>query len=249
MNYEGSPFGAELGLAPRWSGAQAWYQKCIGVVDLPSRLRARRVIEALPKNKAGRVLDYGCGNGAYVFYLSRNPGTSVAGFDVNTARVDRCLAVNDRLGRANVHLVNGTEEAFWGRQNPDSFDLILAVEVLAYVNDLGTTLRRMYEHLRPGGRLIGHLELEGRTGSWDRRVFEPPGVREALAQAGFEAVETGYSFAPLHRRLFTWLDVFRAHPRMTGALFPFALAAAFAVDRFLERDAGLVFHATRPVAD
>ncbi|TMB71069.1 MAG: class I SAM-dependent methyltransferase, partial [Chloroflexi bacterium] len=91
-----------------------------------------------------RILDIGCGVGAFVRRLREfSPG--VAGIDVDRERVTEggkalpglALAVGERLPFAD-----------------GSFDVVLLHEVLEHVTDDQATLREAYRVLRPSGRVV-----------------------------------------------------------------------------------------------
>lgn len=245
MNFTHAPFGAEYGLAPRWPRWHGWYVRTLGMVDLPSRIRARQVLAEATAGTANQVLDFGCGAGSYAYFFSRDPRVSVMGFDVDAARLEQCSAVSQALQRPQLEFVHESEVAFWQRLGDRRFDLILAVEVLAYVADLESTLTNMYARLRPGGRLVGHVELPEQAGTWDKRDLGPCSLSGSLRRAGFEVIEMRHSFTRLHHCLIGFAQSQQKRPMWGAFSYPFLLAAAVSLGRFGSPTTGLLFHATR----
>ena len=245
MNFTYALFGAEYGFAPRWSRWQGWYVKTLGVIDLPSRIRARQVLAAAALGSTRRILDFGCGSGSYAYFFSRHSWASVIGFDVDADRIENCSAVSQSLRRPELRFVHDSEEAFWRRSSVGEFDLILAIEVLTYVPNLECTLANMHASLRSGGRLVGHVEMPDRTGTWDRRTLSFSTLYASLRAAGFETIEMRHSFTPTHNRIIALLDSLRRYPACVALLFPLLFAAALVLSRVEKPTSGVLFHATR----
>jgi len=140
------------------------------------------------------VLDYGCGNGAF---LARAAGF---GHLVSGVEFDAAAAAVARQGGVAVYdPVSLPEAAFAGR-----FDLITAVHVIEHVADPVALLGDFRRWLKPGGRVFlempnaeaGGLARHGRfwRGLEAPRHFSLPSVRGlaiAIERAGFEPVRIG----------------------------------------------------------
>ncbi len=107
------------------------------------------MLSLLPELCGRRVLDAGCGPGAYAEeFVAR--GASVVGCDMS----DEMLRLaHDRLGDS-VDLrrvdLNRPLDMFGGRE----FDLVFAALCLDYVADWNSLFREFRRVLRPGGRLL-----------------------------------------------------------------------------------------------
>jgi SAM-dependent methyltransferase len=105
------------------------------------------------------VLGVGCGDGALGSVLARR-GARVTGLDPDA----RMLAADRRRAQADgiaLALVPGEAEAL---PFADTFDRVVAVTVLCFVEDAYRAIGEMARVLRPGGKLvIGEL---GRWGLW-----------------------------------------------------------------------------------
>lgn len=108
--------------------------------------RLRMLIDASPGLEGARVLDNGCGIGAYVARLEPL-ARSVFGLEYELDRTrEAAVRTGSRL------LVNGA-----GEQLPfadGSFDLVLSNEVIEHVQDDRAAVAEMVRVLRPGGRAI-----------------------------------------------------------------------------------------------
>jgi SAM-dependent methyltransferase len=92
-----------------------------------------------------RVLDIGCGNGAFLD-LARQAGLSTAGADVSTS-----AAAAAALAGHNVVCASATEMSF---ADVTAFDVITMWDLLEHVPDPRRALERAYMLLTPGGRLV-----------------------------------------------------------------------------------------------
>lgn len=97
------------------------------------------------------VLDYGCATGTKAFELAGHV-KSIEGIDISP----KMIAVAQR--RANEgHIENVTfaqATLFDERYQRESFDVILAFNILHLLKDNQETIRRVSELLKPGGRFI-----------------------------------------------------------------------------------------------
>lgn len=107
-----------------------------------------------------RVLDVGCGDGAYLVEAGRR-GATVTGVDASA----EMLAAAGRRARENgveVRLCRGDAGAL--PFDDASFDVVVAVAMLCLVPDPTSAIAEMARVLAPGGRLIvGEL---GRWNTW-----------------------------------------------------------------------------------
>jgi SAM-dependent methyltransferase len=99
----------------------------------------------IPWHGQGRLLDFGCGSGAYMLQM-RRLGWKVAGLDTSIRMVER---IRDELGLP----------AFAGSLphldlEPESFDVITMWHALEHVHDPMRILREARNLLAPGGKLV-----------------------------------------------------------------------------------------------
>ncbi|WP_295385469.1 class I SAM-dependent methyltransferase [uncultured Thiodictyon sp.] len=179
-------------LNQRWGYALA--PALTGPVHLPpiQQRRADRVVRSLPAARAGeRLLDVGCGNGAWLD-LMRAGGWAVWGVEPDAQSAARAA----ELG---LSVVPDLLTAPFPDQH---FDAITLNHVIEHLHDPGAALARCYALLKPGGRLwiaTPNLDALGRVRfgpAW--RGLETPrhlvlytasSLRGILAAAGFESIE------------------------------------------------------------
>jgi ubiquinone/menaquinone biosynthesis C-methylase UbiE len=223
-----NPFGKEYAWAPRWNVFERLYMRIFGVVDLPSRLRARLVIRAMDKYPGKVLLDFGCGAGTYSFYLSRSSNVKVKGIDVNESRIEESKLIMKTIGRNNTEFYARNGHGSLGFFDDASFDSALAVEVFQYLPDLEGTLREMYRLLKPGGYLLGHVPVLGYLRETEHTLFDDGNIRLFLNRSGFEIIKVTSSFGGTIRQLCAFYDKIVNSKYITALLYPFLLAISHA---------------------
>jgi 2-polyprenyl-3-methyl-5-hydroxy-6-metoxy-1,4-benzoquinol methylase len=160
----------------------------------PERFAARRAF-LLERVTAGeRVLDLGCGDGAFAAELAA-AGCEVVMADVAQEALRRARA---RVpGAEAIRLVEGAPLPF----EEDAFDVVWAGEVLEHVADVVGLLAEVRRVLRWGGRLLVTTPWHGRVVvASDRRLdpradhlrfFSARTLTGVLGDAGFAEVTTG----------------------------------------------------------
>ncbi|OZA94358.1 MAG: bifunctional 3-demethylubiquinol 3-O-methyltransferase/2-polyprenyl-6-hydroxyphenol methylase [Rhizobiales bacterium 39-66-18] len=163
--------------------------------------------------KGLRVLDIGCGGGLISEPMARM-GADMVGIDPSAGNVEIASAHAARADLAIDYRATTAEEL---ADAGERFDVVMALEVVEHVADVGLFVRRAVEMVQPNGLFIGStLNRTGKsfalaivgaeyvlrwlprgTHRWDK--FVTPGEFEAsLAAGGFEMRELcGLSFDPL----------------------------------------------------
>lgn len=97
-----------------------------------------------------RILDFGCGSGVMLPFLSQI-GKSVTAMDMDLLPLER---VRKHIPLAsNVHIHDGAKSAVIDLPG-NSFDLIVALDVLEHVQDLPRILNDLKTRLTAGGQLV-----------------------------------------------------------------------------------------------
>ena len=104
---------------------------------------------ALLATPLGRVLDVGCAEGAGVEHLRRRGATHIAGIEADEAFAAVARERYDEVVHGSV-----PEDMPWP---DDSFDTVLAYDVLEHLNDPWSATSRLARLLKPGGQL--HVSL------------------------------------------------------------------------------------------
>lgn len=173
-----------------------WRATPLGAVT--ERVEMDLIFELAGPLAGKEVLDVGTGDGSYALRAAENGGI-VTGLDVDPAVLAAAKARAAAMG-LDVALVEGRVEAL--PFDDQSFDVVLAVTVLCFVQDSRLAFREMARLLRPGGCLVvGELgrfnvwaasrRIRGWFGSktwrsahfWTRRE-----LRHQLCQAGLREV-------------------------------------------------------------
>ncbi len=213
-----NPFGAEYGWRPHWNLLERMYIRVFGVVDLPSRLRARAVLQSIRGLPAKTFLDFGSGTGCYSFYLARKPAAKVFSIDIDASRINDCRQIVAKTGQENVTFQTGSGHERLQHFDAECLDMALAIEVLQCVPDLKLFLVELYRLLAPGGYFVGHVPILSRLRQSERTLFDDRVIRELLTQAGFEIKSITPTFGSFIRQLcevFHWLT----KSRLLMALF------------------------------
>ncbi len=198
----------------------------MGQVDLPTRMRARLILKALRQVSWKTMLDFGSGTGAYSFYCSRSPGVQVWGIDTDKARISECIALNQKLKRTSLDFVCCSSIFETGRFQPNSMDVVLAVEVLNDLPDVQAGFCEIQRVLKPGGHLIGHIPILGHRGKPEKILFDTKMFACFLKKAGLEPVSITRIFGRT-AGLLAWIYSQCVRSRLfTAVSFPLLLLAS-----------------------
>jgi SAM-dependent methyltransferase len=221
-----APFGAEYAMLPRWNRFQQWYIQTFGIVDLPSRLRARLLFRELRRMHSNAVLDLGSGTGSYSFCLSRNAGTQVYALDTDQRRVSDCLHIAQKLKRENVRFCAGSADFDLRRVASQSIELVLAIEVLQYCKSVDAVFHEVCRVLKPGGYLVAHVPALGYLRPSETILFNHENLRQFTQGAGLQCCSLASTFAGGHRRLCRFYEIISASQWLTALLFPLLMVVS-----------------------
>jgi 2-polyprenyl-3-methyl-5-hydroxy-6-metoxy-1,4-benzoquinol methylase len=164
----------------------------------------------------GRVLDVGCGEGAWAPLLRARGAQWLVGVEPAPAS---CTVAETRYDRALAAPVEAVDLSDLGGER---FDVIIAADVLEHLVDPWSQMSRWRGWIQPGGelvvsvpnlrdaRLVWRLAVHGEFtyadsgGLMDRthlRWFTSSSLRADLDAAGWRPVREGGAFGPLRRRL------------------------------------------------
>ena len=112
------------------------------------RLKPKLLDHHIPSKKKLTVLDYGCGEGSNINYLTKNYKYDGYGVDISEPSIAICKKINKEKFKIIDSKVNENDNFF-----NIKFDLIISIQVLYYLNnkDLEKRLLSLNNMLKPGG--------------------------------------------------------------------------------------------------
>ena len=170
----------------------------------------RRTVERIPLRRGMRVLDVCCGSGASALPAGElvGPEGSVLGVDLAERLLERARAKAAERGLRSVEFRKG--DMLDVRIPRDSFDAVVCVFGIFFVQDMAAALRSLWNVVRPGGALAittwGPRFFEPATSAfwnavraerpelykgfnpWDR-ICEPDALRALLCESGIERTD------------------------------------------------------------
>jgi SAM-dependent methyltransferase len=172
-------------------------------------LRTWHVKKAIRKyqgsdNNEFSVLDAGSGFGQYSYRMHRmNRDWNIKGVDVKDEQIADCTAFFEKIGATRVLFENAdlTELV-----EPNSYNLILSVDVMEHIEDDRSVFKNFYKSLKEGGHLIistpsdkggSDVHHDHDESFIDEHVRDGYGVAEIdnkLSEAGFNKVITRYTY-------------------------------------------------------
>lgn len=141
----------DLASQSRHAGPMPWYP-----------VHPTRQSEAFTSGKEGRLLDVGCGNGAFAEFAT-TAGYEVIGLDVDAVSIE--IARSRNLSRAKFYCMS-LDEFYRSEPAVGQFDVITMFEVFEHLDRPAATLRLVKDLLRDGGLFIGSLPNIERPLMW-----------------------------------------------------------------------------------
>jgi len=133
-----------------------------------------------------RVLDAGCGDGAYLFRLARRyPGATFAGVDLSEEPI-RCAQA--RLAAHPQPNLTFALADLTHDQGDRLYDLIYSIDVFEHIPDDRAALAALARALQPGGRTLLHTPLSPQR-HWLRRFDLDRCQDEDHVRAGYSVAE------------------------------------------------------------
>jgi len=139
---------------PRAADGDKWARGFIGAMQEGSKLRAKGLVTAVGVEGLRRMLDIGGGSGAYSIAFAR----AVEGLTADILDIPAVVSITreyvEKAGMtAKVNVISGDlrQEGYGG-----PYDLVLISSICHMLNaeDNRAMLRRSYEALAPGGRVV-----------------------------------------------------------------------------------------------
>lgn len=117
---------------------------------LADAFQLSKLLEVLGLSNVDSVLDLGCGNGLITEHVSDLTGASFVGLDISVEAIEQARRrTRDKAPRLSFRVGNMNRLDL----PRASFDAVVSIDTLYYVNDLEETLRQIGEVLKHGGRM------------------------------------------------------------------------------------------------
>ncbi len=156
------------------------------------------------RSQSLQVLDAGSGFGQYSYYMARKfPNWQITGIDIKEEETEACTRFFRQAGLSNARFEPHDLTAF---EQPDTYDLILSVDVMEHIEDDRRVFSNFFRSLRPGGLLlistpsdqggsdVHHQDDSSFIDEHVRDGYAAAEIEQKLAGAGFKPVETAYTY-------------------------------------------------------
>ena len=154
---------------PMEQASQEWWEDTYRAFRKPTikpnlEPRHRVLLRNLPL-RYGRILDMGCGEGAFIYEMSRR-GFDVYGVDVNAFAIEKCKKL---FGLKNVY-----HSSLYDLPNLPNFHLITFFEVLEHIGDPKRLIGAVRSRLSDRGLIALTVPNARSYGAWEERINVPP---------------------------------------------------------------------------
>ncbi len=163
-----------------------------------------RAVERFAKylNADDAVLDYACGTGVVAYKIAADV-KEVHGIDTSAGMIDLAKERARERGVANVHFARKT--IFDEGLERESYDVILAFNILHLLEDARKAVQRASELLKPGGIMVSETPCLGEAGVVLRtllplistvgilsylRTLKISEVKDLMRDGGFQILES-----------------------------------------------------------
>lgn len=170
-------------------------------VPAPSFLmRRQRILKSIAQLPRGNTLEVGCGSGTLLYELNKK-GFICQGLESSEEAFDTASYVN-----GDTSTIHKTPQNEW----VESFDYLLAMEVLEHIEDDRQALDLWRSWLRPNGKLL--LSVPAHASMWTEadvwaghyRRYEKPDLLQLIQCSGFRIDKFECWGFPLSNLLLTW---------------------------------------------
>ena len=148
--------------------------------------------EHIPADRDGRILDLGCGYGAFLYFLAQEGYRNLDGVDASAEQV----ALAHDLGLAMVK--NGDIYTYLNSLENGAVDVVLLMDVMEHFRRqaLFDMLDEVFRVLRPGGNCIAHVPngaglyaMGVRYGDLTHELaFTPSSIKSLFSVIGFSDI-------------------------------------------------------------
>jgi 2-polyprenyl-3-methyl-5-hydroxy-6-metoxy-1,4-benzoquinol methylase len=153
-------------------------------------------------NVSDVVLDYGCATGTMAFEIADNV-KKIHGIDISSKMID---AAERKAAERKIENINFAQSTLFDeRYKRESFNVILAFNILHFLEDTQKAMKRINELLKPGGLIISVTPCLGEKKSFVKilislqtkigivpyiRFFKISELEDSIANGNFQIIET-----------------------------------------------------------
>jgi ubiquinone/menaquinone biosynthesis C-methylase UbiE len=152
--------------------------------DMMTQIQLEKLLEALHISECKNILDVGCGTGALTEYLADQTNGNIIGIDFSSDAIEFAQKrTQKKQGRLSFQVMDMDEMTF----PSNSFDTIISVDTLYFVNDLSKTINAMRSSLQEKGHMGIFYSAKIKVGE-SPELLRPGNTRlaEALEKSGLQ---------------------------------------------------------------
>jgi len=235
-----------IGSSLRYVSDKRWkklYYALFGVPYISAHIKARAISSSLPKSGSHRVLDAGCGNGMFSFWIAQQmPKSEIIGIDSSKREIRFAKKMSNAGGQKNLLFELGDLRYLQGYEK---FDLVLCLDVLEHIVEDGQVLNSLYKELKNDGLLLIHVPRRHQEqfrffGSWVnwehhdhvRDEYTEDEILAKLIGAGFKIANFKTTFTPAQAPFWEVATKLRkGAPILNWYIFPLLLLGSILVSR------------------
>ncbi|MCW3016649.1 MAG: Cyclopropane-fatty-acyl-phospholipid synthase [Solirubrobacterales bacterium] len=212
----------QLFLDPSMTYSCAIFSRGASTLEEAQETKLELVATKLALTAGERVLDVGCGWGAFAIHAARHHGVQVLGI---TLSEEQATLARERVKEAGLQDQVQIRLADYRELDEEPFDAISSIGMVEHVGEaqIDVYARQLHRLLRPGGRLLNHgiAQLQrgefNKPGPFSERYVFPDGetqplsrVELALERAGFVTDHVEGFGADYAQTLRHWIERYEA---------------------------------------
>jgi len=161
--------------------------------ELTSKGYGEWYYDCLPADKNARILDIGCGDGKFVFFLQSKEYTGVEGMEISSQQAEEAR----KNVKCPIYVVD--DAASFLQRKTNTYQMITMNDVLEHVPKQETVsfLKSVHDALNPGGIVVVNVpQVSGFTSLFCRYIdfthqtlFTEISLKQVLLTAGFSNVK------------------------------------------------------------
>jgi 2-polyprenyl-3-methyl-5-hydroxy-6-metoxy-1,4-benzoquinol methylase len=148
--------------------------------------------DCLPAEKTARILDIGCGDGKFLFFLQKNGYKAIEGLELSSQQAEEAR----KHVKCPIHVVEDT--TVFLLDHPSTYQMVAMNDILEHVpkHETVSLLRGVLNALQPGGSAVINVpQVSGFTSIFCRyndftheTIFTEMSLKQVLLLAGFSNI-------------------------------------------------------------